>query len=191
MMNKILQWDTELFLTLNNLGSESWDSTWLLISGTQIWIPLYAILIFFLIKTYKGHAIWIAIIIALANVFFTDFGSVWLFKEQVQRLRPCHVEALISQMRLVKEGCGGQYGFLSSHASNTFGIAMLIGLLTYKKYRFILFVLLFWALIVCFSRIYLGVHYPLDVICGALYGAMCGAMMYFLFVTIIRKFELD
>ncbi len=190
MMSEILRWDTELFLMLNNLGREPMDAFWLMVSGTKIWIPLYALLVFLLFKALKGHAIWIAILIALVNVFFTDFGSVWLFKEQFQRLRPCHVEALIDQMRLVKESCGGQYGFISSHASNTFGIAVLVGLLLYKKFPVALYLLIGWALMVSFSRIYLGVHYPLDIICGGLYGSMCGAMMYFLFSTITKRYEL-
>jgi undecaprenyl-diphosphatase len=190
MMNEILQWDKELFLWLNNMGTEPMDPFWLMVSGTKVWIPLYALLAFLLFKSLKGHAIWVAILIAFANVFFTDFGSVWLFKEQFQRLRPCHVEELITQMRMVKGSCGGQFGFISSHASNTFGVALLVGLLTYKKFPVVLFLLIGWAILVSYSRIYLGVHYPLDVICGGVYGSLCGVMMYYLFATIARKYEL-
>ncbi len=190
-MNEIIQWDTNLFLKLNQMGVEFWDPFWLIMSATKVWIPLYVLLVILLVRSYKGHAIWITILIVFLNVFFTDFGSVWLFKEQIMRLRPCHVEELMGQIRLVKGSCGGRFGFVSSHASNTVGMAVLVGLLLRKRISFVIYALLIWAAVVGYSRIYLGVHYPLDVIFGSLYGAMCGAMCYFLFHTIIRRFELD
>lgn len=190
-MNEILAWDKELFLTLNSLGTETWDPFWLAVSGTKIWIPLYALLVFLLFRALKGHAIWVAILIAFANVFFTDFGSVWLFKEQFMRLRPCHVEEFANQMRLVKDSCGGQYGFVSAHASNTFGLSVLVGMMLRKKFPFMIFLLLAWAAMVSYSRIYIGVHYPLDITVGGVYGALCGLMMYFLFHTVVERYELD
>ena len=170
-MDQLLEWDKELFLFLNNLGQEFWDPVWLLISGVKTWIPLYILLIYLLFRKLEIKNFGIAFVALLINVIITDSGSVWLFKEQFQRLRPCHVEELIEQMRLVKESCGGKYGFVSSHASNTFGLAVLVGWLLKPFFSNARYLLLGWAILVALSRVYLGVHYPLDIICGAVYGA--------------------
>lgn len=186
LIESILQWDTEAFLFLNGLGSESWDNMWLSISSVVLWIPLYALLLFLLYKVYGlKRFLWLLPFILL-NVILTDTGSVWLFKEQFQRLRPCHVEGLLEQMRLVKH-CGGQFGFVSSHSSNTFGLALLVGSLAKSKYPFLKMLLLFWACLVAYSRVYLGVHYPLDIIMGGAYGALCGYVVFRLQKTIILK----
>ncbi len=173
--------DTTVFLFLNNLGTEFWDPFWLKMSEVFVWIPLYLALIvglFFLFKT--KTALWAILAIAL-NVVLTDQGSVRLFKNQFERLRPCHEESIQDQIRLVKGHCGGQYGFVSSHASNTFGIAVLVGLFYTRRWSWVYYTMLIWASLVAYSRIYLGVHYPLDIIFGAAYGAICGALVYYLF----------
>jgi len=178
--------DTTIFLYLNNLGTETWDPFWLKMSEVFIWIPLYLTLIvglFFLFKT--KTAMWAILAIAL-NVVLTDQGSVRLFKNQFERLRPCHEESIQDQIRLVKGHCGGQYGFVSSHASNTFGIAVLVGLFYRKRWTWIFFSMLTWAALVSYSRVYLGVHYPLDIFVGALYGVFCGALVYGLFRRFTR-----
>lgn len=190
-MNKLLEWDTEIFLWLNSLGTETWDPFWLQVSEVVTWIPLYGVLLFLVIRALKGRAILWALLVLVLNVFLTDQGSTWLFKEQFERLRPCHVEVLIDQIRLVKGGCGGQFGFLSAHASNTFGLAVLIGLILRRRYRWLLPVLLMWASFVAYSRIYLGVHYPLDLIAGALYGSLCGYLLYQLYLWLISKQKLQ
>lgn len=187
-MSEILQWDRELFLYLNKLGSEPYDAFWLWVSETGSWIPFYVLLAIFLPRMARGKQLLFAFLVLFLNVFFTDSGSVWLFKEQFQRLRPCHVESLLEQMRLVKEGCGGQYGFVSSHAANTFGLATLYGLISHWRHKWVLWFLMLWAILVSFSRIYLGVHYPLDIICGGIYGAFCGWGSYHIFKALTRKF---
>ncbi len=183
-MEQLLRWDTELFLALNNLGRESWDSFWLALSETATWIPLYALLLFLLFRTLSLKVFGLTVLLIVLNTFLTDQGSVQLFKEQFQRLRPCHVEALLEKMRLVKEGCGGKFGFVSSHAANTFGLAVLAGNILKLKYRFALVGLLLWATLVSFSRIYLGVHYPLDILCGGIFGALCGGLVLLIFKKI-------
>jgi undecaprenyl-diphosphatase len=180
-MDQILEWDAQLFLYLNNLGVSFWDSTWLAISGVKIWIPLYVFLVFLLFKKLPLKLFFVSVLLLVLNTFLTDTGSVWLFKEQFQRLRPCHVEALLDKMRLVKEGCGGKYGFISSHASNTFGLAVLVGGMLKSSFKYARFILIAWATLVAFSRIYLGVHYPLDILCGGIYGALCGYSVLLIF----------
>ena len=190
-MSNLLQWDTELFLWLNALGNESWDGFWLSVSETNTWLPLYAVLIFMLIRSVRGWLIFWSILLVILNLLLTDQGSTWFFKEQFERLRPCHVEALQSQMRLVKASCGGQYGFLSAHAANTFGMALLVGNFTRRRFPWLRSMLFAWAAIVAFSRIYIGVHYPLDILAGAGYGLLCGTLFYSIFQRIILPFYLE
>ena len=180
MIDNIIHWDTGLFLYFNNLGNVFWDPFWLAVSEEETWIPLYAVLLYLLYRQYPNRKFFLIIPFIVLNVLFTDQGSVWLFKEQFQRLRPCQLEELLDKMRLVKESCGGLYGFISSHSSNTFGLAVLVGLLGKPNYRYLIVLLIVWAALVAYSRVYLGVHYPLDIMVGALYGVLCGLLVYFI-----------
>jgi len=101
------------------------------------------------------------------------------------RLRPCHEPALEGLVHIVNGKCGGKYGFISSHAANTFGIAMM--LLMWVKRRWFGVILMVWAALVSYSRIYLGVHYPGDVIGGAIWGVLCGWLMFLLFKFVIEN----
>ena len=133
MLDQLKALDTKVFLYFNNLGTEFWDPFWIKVSEVGIWVPFYALLIALLFYVLKPKsAAWALLIIAL-NVVATDQGSVRLFKQQFERPRPCHEPELQDQMRLVKSSCGGKYGFVSSHASNTFGLAMLLGLILKKR----------------------------------------------------------
>lgn len=186
-MEQLLQWDQQLFLFLNGLGQEFWDPLWLLISGSKTWIPFYIFLLYLVFRKTELKIFGIAFVFLILNTVLTDTGSVWLFKEQFQRLRPCHVPDLLEKMRLVKESCGGKFGFISSHASNTFGLAILMGGILKPYFSKTAFLLVVWASIIAFSRVYLGVHYPLDIICGAAYGALCGFIMLKTYQKTIRK----
>lgn len=185
-MTELLEWDTRLLIYLNNLGSEFFDPLWLGISEVRTWVPLYAFLIFLLYRALPMKAFLLTLPILILNVVMTDQGSVWLFKEQFQRFRPCHVEEVLNNIRLVKEGCGGYYGFVSSHASNTFGLAVLVGGVLKFKWSYLRAILLIWASVVAYSRIYLGVHYPLDIICGAAFGSICGFITLWIFKRLIK-----
>ncbi len=148
----------------------------LFLSGKYEWIPLYAWLLYLLIRKFKKESMWI-IIGVIATVVLTDQISVKLFKEVFERLRPCHEESIAHLVHVVRK-CGGQFGFVSSHACNTFGVAAICGLFLRKHYSWILWALLGWALIVSYSRIYLGVHYPGDIICGGLLGFFIGWLIF-------------
>lgn len=175
-----MQWDEVLFLYLNNLGTTFWDPFWLRISEVAIWIPLYAILLTLVYWVFHWKsALWVSLFLFL-NVLATDQGSVKLFKEQFQRSRPCHEEHLKDSFREVKGSCGGAYGFISSHASNTFGLAFFLGLLFRRRLPWLYYALILWASMVSYSRVYLGVHYPGDILAGALYGALCGTGLFLL-----------
>jgi undecaprenyl-diphosphatase len=175
--------DQQLFLFLNSLHSPFFDQVMHAISGKIIWVPLYlAILIYLGIKFKRKFIIIILFIIVAATL--TDQISV-LIKNSVQRLRPCHEPALEGLVHLFNGECGGLYSFVSSHAANSFDVALL-SLLFIRKRWFTISIIL-WALVVGYSRVYLGVHYPGDVICGSVQGALIGWSIYKLYVMTDKK----
>jgi len=166
---------------INGCHSPLSDIIMFWISNKIIWIPFYCWLLYLIIKNYRKESIFI-IFLTIILVCITDQVSTNIFKIFFHRLRPCH--ALGDMVHLVNGYCGGQYGFISSHASNSFGIAVFIIYLLKKKYKYIFFIMLFWASIISYSRVYLGAHYPLDVICGAAFGSFIGWIIskkYFVF----------
>ena len=169
--------DQQLFLFLNSLNSPFWDQVMHAISGKVIWVPLYLAILIILGIKYKRKFLVILLFIILAATL-ADQTSV-LFKNLVQRLRPCHEPSLEGLIHLVNGECGGKFGFVSSHAANSFNVA-LISLLFIKKRWYTISIIL-WALVVGYSRIYLGVHYPGDVTCGSLLGALIGWSIYKLY----------
>ena len=180
-MNWLLDLDKQWFQLINLSGSESWDGFMLWVTHKLTWIPLYLFLILKIIKQYGNKSISIFITIGMV-VALCDLGSVHFFKNVFQRLRPCHV---LEHVRLVTEGCGGQYGFISSHASNVFGLAIVIGKIINQK---ILFVSLFlWAVLVSFSRVYVGVHYPLDIVGGMLWGTFVALVCLKIYNQFLKK----
>ena len=170
--------DHQLFLILNSLNSPFWDNIMYAISGKIIWIPLYTVILVLLAIKYKKKFLVILLFIIL-GVTLADQSSVHLFKNLFHRLRPCHEPSLEGLVHLVKGECGGLYSFVSSHAANSFNIALLSLMLIKKKWYTISIIL--WASIIGYSRIYLGVHYPGDVIFGSLLGAMIGWSVYKLY----------
>ena len=156
------------------------------VSGVVIWVPLYvAILIWIGIRYKKKFLLILPFIILAATT--ADFSSVHLFKNVFHRLRPCHDPSLQGMVHLVDCYCGGLYGFVSSHASNSFNVAIL-SLLIIRKRWFTVFIII-WAIVIGYSRIYLGVHYPGDVLCGSLLGALIGWSAYKLFRLTERKLQ--
>ena len=166
--------DIFLFHIINDSGFNEMDSIMLFISNKLSWIPLYILLLYMLYKKYAEYFIWILISLGLL-IFLADFGSVDLFKNVFERIRPCHQSDIIENIRLVKD-CGGLYSFISSHAANSFAIAFFIGFL-FKKLKGFIF-LFSWAVIIGFSRIYLGVHFPFDIVGGMFWGLLVSILVY-------------
>jgi undecaprenyl-diphosphatase len=175
-------WDTDLFRFINEAHQPWLDKPMEIISGKLTWIPLYALLIYYLYKQLK-QAVWKAIIYLLTTILFADQISSSLLKPLFKRLRPCHVEEFQSWIHL-PDGCGGMYGLCSSHAANAFAVA--VGFYLLSKNKRMGAALLIWASVISYSRIYLGAHYPLDVITGAIVGA-AGAWLLFTFYLRFTK----
>jgi undecaprenyl-diphosphatase len=179
-MMAIFEWfneaDTQIFLWMNNNSPAALDGFFLFVTRVEVWIPLYLLLFWILYRRYPSKSyLWVLGGLALM-VLLADQGSVKLFKETFQRLRPCNNPELDGLFRALKEGCGGKYGFVSSHASNTFALAFFVGILTDKK---IWGMMLIWAIVVSYSRIHIGVHYPADIFFGGLFGAIIGLSVGF------------
>lgn len=173
MLEQLLQYDTELFLFLNNLGSETFDGFWQIVSEKYSSIPLYVVLLFLIYKKFHWKSTLLILVLVAVMITCTD-QLANLFKYVLfQRPRPCRVEALQDQMRFVADTCG-RYGYFSAHAASSMALAVFVGLLLKSSYRWMPFLMLFWAAMVAFSRIYLGVHYPLDIITGMFFGALIG-----------------
>lgn len=188
MIDWLLQLDTKLFLFLNGLNSESWDSIMWWVSGKTTWWPFYVLLLGFL-GWKKGWQLAPMMLFLVLVIVLTDQSSVHLFKNVFLRLRPCHEPSLEGLVHLVNNKCGGKYGFVSSHAANTFGVATLLFLWVSKRWFTILMIA--WALLVGYSRIYLGVHYPGDVLFGSLLGVACGWLVYLIFKLALAKLPSD
>ncbi len=181
MLENILQFDTELLIYLNQLGCLQYDAIWLAISHKLTWIPLYAYLLFLVIKNFGLKKSGAVIIMVAITFFFTDFMVTQVYRPFFHRLRPCNIPELADQLRLVKAHCGGKFGYFSAHASNTMGLAVFIGNVLYEKHPKLWKYLIPWAIVVGYSRIYLGVHYPLDILSGFIYGATIGTLVYMVF----------
>ena len=161
MLDQLLQYDKEFFLFLNNLGMPIWDNFWLLVTNKLTFIPLYAILLFLIYKKQGLKTIVLLILVIAAMITFTDQVTN-LFKDGFERLRPCREEGVKEFMRFIAPRCG-KYGFFSGHSSNTMAVAVFTGVLLKPYYKYLIFFLLFWSAVVAYSRIYVGVHYLIDI----------------------------
>jgi undecaprenyl-diphosphatase len=177
MFSVPVQIDQQLFLFLNSANSPFWDKVMYTMSMISVWIPLYLVILIYLGFRYKRKFLIIIIFIIIA-VTMTDQLAL-VIKNSVLRLRPCHEPSLEGLVHLVNGRCGGLYGFVSSHAANSFNVALFSLIFIRKRWYSISIII--WAALVSYSRIYLGVHYPGDVIGGAILGALIGWGMFRLY----------
>jgi undecaprenyl-diphosphatase len=189
MLQELLQLDKDFFIYLNGLGTPQWDNLFQFISHKLSAVPLY---IFLLILSFRKFGLkqTLVLLVSVALLITVTDQLSNFFKYGVARLRPCHDPEIIPVMRLVKSYCGGQYGYFSAHAANAFAIAVFFGSILKSTIKYIGVFLVLWAAFVAYSRIYLGVHFPLDIITGAVLGSLFGWLFVKLFIFSLRKFSL-
>jgi undecaprenyl-diphosphatase len=176
MLEALTSLDTKLLLAINGAHCEVMDFIMYWASNKVTWAPFYVFLTYLLVMHYKKQG-WVLFLMAVLLIAISDQTSVHFFKDVVQRLRPCHEPELEGLLRLPGGKCGGQFGFVSSHAVNSFSLAVFVGYFLNKKIRNFQIIMLVWAAIIGYSRIYNGVHYPLDVLAGAVWGSLLAAGM--------------
>lgn len=172
--------DTGLFLALNRCHSTYFDYFMSSYSGKWIWIPMYASLFYVLIRNFSWKVTLLCVVGLALTITFADQVSATLIRPYVERMRPSNPNNPLSELvHIVNGRRGGRYGFPSCHAANTFGLAFFIYFLLRRKW--LTWFLMGWAILTCYSRIYLGVHYPGDLFVGMLVGLLGAALMYKLF----------
>ena len=184
MINELLQLDTELFLKIHrDLSNDFFDWLMPLVRNRFFWSPLYLFIVIFCIKEYKKEGVYI-ILMVLATFALGDIIASRIIKPTVARVRPCNEVKLADQI-IHRVDCGTGKSFPSNHATNHFGIAVFLICVFYRRWKAILPIGLFWASLVCFAQIYVGVHYPIDILAGAILGTCIAFFTYYIY----KKFK--
>lgn len=184
MLDKILSLDQNLFIYLNGLGSETYDGFWLLITKQVNWIPFFLFLFYIIFKKLgTKQSLYLLLFVAVLLLFTDQITN--LFKNGFQRLRPCNNPDINTKIRIVQSR--NSFGFFSGHAANTMAVATFLYLIFKDNFKYF-WVLFLWPLIFAYSRIYLGLHYPLDIVCGYLCGAIMGFLMFKLYQKAQKKY---
>ncbi|MBR9861497.1 phosphatase PAP2 family protein [bacterium] len=189
MIEALTAFDIQFFKWIHlGLANDVFDYVLPIIRNKYTWIPLYLLFVFFIFKKYRWKGV-ILLIIAGLSVTIADQVSASVIKPMFERLRPCNNPDLSSIIRPLVD-CGSGYSFLSSHATNHTALAVLFtwffnANFNYKKFHFIFYS---WAALICLAQVYVGVHYPLDVISGAILGFIIGKLMLMLQTKLLIRF---
>ena len=187
MIQDYFDWDVQIFLYFNNLGNEKWDWFWLFVTDKKTWIPLYVIfLILLYVKLGWKKTLLAGVCIALMIACADQFTNI--LKNSFQRFRPCYTESIQGLFRPIDCEGRGKYGFTSAHASNHMAIAIFIGILLRRYYKWLLYILIVWALMVAYSRVYVGVHFTGDIFFGTLIGIFFSILFLKLYYFLEKKY---
>ncbi len=183
-MDTILHLDQEFLLFLNSFHSPLWDNFFWVHTSVIIWVPFYIALLYVIFKEQGKWGFVTILAIVLLVVLCDQISNV--FKDNVQRLRPSREPALQGLVHLINNKAAGLYGFVSGHSSNSFGLALLTSLLI--RFRWYTVFIMIWAALNSFSRIYMGVHYPGDILGGAILGLSLGWFVYWLLKKVESRY---
>lgn len=184
MLDSLVHIDQSLFLILNGAHSPFFDQFFWYATKPIVWFPLYLLVLVLLIRTFKLRSITIVMALALMIAASDQLSNI--SKYGTHRLRPSHTPEIEQMVHSVNDYKGGQYGFYSGHASTNFAIAVYLILFLRRKHLWLIPVLLVWASIMAYSRIYLGVHFPGDTLAGAIAGVLLGGLFAWLAAYAIR-----
>lgn len=184
MIDTLAGMDSQLLLGLNQFHCGFMDEFMMLFSSRWVWVPMYASLLYLLWRVFPPRAVVVALVAVAVDITLSDQTCATLIRPVVQRLRPSNLQNPLSELvHVVHNYRGGPYGFPSCHAANSFALAVMMSLLLRRRW-FTVFIFI-WAVLNSYSRIYLGVHYPGDLLAGAVAGSIIAALCYLLAVLLL------
>lgn len=186
MLETLQHLDQQLLLTLNGLHSPYWDSFMWIVSAKLTWVPMYATLLYVLCRNFSWRISLFTVVAIALTITYADQMCATVIRPLVERMRPSNINNPLSEfVHILHDKRGGRYGFPSCHAANSFALGFLVMLLF--KQRWLTIFILAWATLNSYSRIYLGVHYPGDLIAGMLVGLSGALIIYYLYRYALRQ----
>ncbi len=183
MLENLLHLDKEILVYLNNLGSTNYDGLWLIITKQIYWTPLFIFFLYLVYKKFGAKQTLILMLFVAVLIAFTDQFTN-LFKNHFQRLRPCNDPEVQSLIRIVKPSFS--FSFFSGHAANSMAVATFLFLNLKNQFRYIWLIFL-WPIVFAYSRIYLGLHFPIDILTGYFFGMLFGFLIFKLHDFYLKK----